>query len=188
MSKQIFLDIETTGFSREWDNIIELAAICIDTETQEIIDEFHEYIKPNKKIPANITELTGITNEQVSNCRNELLVLMDFVEWFYQLNPDSVVGHNCKSFDLSFIQEKCAKYNLHYDMSSIDIIDTLILARQLNKQGKISVANCKQVTIAEYFNINYVAHSAIEDIKALIQIYQKMKKLNQPVTRSQLGF
>ncbi len=74
----IFTDIETTGFSREWDSIIEIAAIAVDEDLNEI-DRFHEYIYPGKSIPAKITEITGITNEMVKEKRNEKDVMMDFL-------------------------------------------------------------------------------------------------------------
>lgn len=80
MSKYLFMDIETTGFSREWDYIIEVAAILYDTEEKKILSEFHEYIKPGKRIPAKITEITGITDFMVSNARSEIDVLTDYIE------------------------------------------------------------------------------------------------------------
>ena len=63
--KYLFFDLETTGFSREHNDIIEIAGILVDSETQQIIDSFHEYVKPRQRIPAKITELTGITNDMV---------------------------------------------------------------------------------------------------------------------------
>lgn len=184
MSKQIFLDLETTGFSRQWDYIIEIAAIIV--ENNEIIDHFHEYIKPGKKIPLEVVNLTGITNEQVSGCRSEKEVLMDFSEWVAIVNPDEIIGHNCKSFDLGFIREKSMKYG--YSWKEPVVTDTLQIARELNKCGKIKTENNKQPTLAAYFGIDYEAHSAIEDVRALISIYNKMLQLKQPPTRASLGF
>src|SRR6056297_2314193 len=79
--KTMFFDLETTGFSRQWNEIIEVAAVLYDEETGEEVGEFHEYIKPKKSIPAKITEITGITNSTVYNARCEKDVLMDFFEW-----------------------------------------------------------------------------------------------------------
>lgn len=188
MNKELFLDIETTGFSRQWDYILELAGIMYDEDNHRILDSFHEYIKPGKSIPLKITELTGITNIQVSHCRNEKQVLMDFTEWVAINKPNKIIGHNCKSFDLGFIREKSNKYYAGWNEDGIEIIDTLALARQLNKSGKISVDNCQQQTLAAYFNIQYEAHSAIEDVNALIKIYEAMQKLNKVTTRADLGF
>ena len=180
MNKILFLDIETTGFSRDWDEIIEIAAILIDGDTGKDIDSFHEYIKPYRKITPKITELTRITNAQVANCRNEAAVLMDFSEWITLSKPTIVVGHNCKSFDLNFLQARCAKSGVSWKQPE-NIVDTLALARQLNKVGAIHTENNKQPTLAAYYGIQYEAHSAIEDVKALIKIYNKMTNVEEDV-------
>lgn len=182
----LYLDLETTGFSRDWDYIIEIAGVLIRDDGS--IDQFHQYIKPGKKIPAQVVELTGITNEQVMNCPSEKRVLQDFVEWVCINKPTQIVGHNCKAFDLGFIRTRCGKYGINWKEDGIEIIDTLQLARELNKSGKIKTANCKQPTLAAYFDVCYSAHSAIQDVKALALIYKKMKELNEPPTRASLGF
>jgi DNA polymerase III alpha subunit (gram-positive type) len=99
--KLLFLDIETTGFSRRYDYIIEIAAIYYDTEEQKEIARFHEYIKPKKLIPANVEEITRITNAQVKNCREEVQVLEDFIKFIDKHNPESYVGHNIDAFDIT---------------------------------------------------------------------------------------
>ena len=70
----LFVDIETTGFDRRWDSIIEVAAILYNTDLKKQIITFHEYIKPYKKIPEEIEKITGITNAQVESCRGEFEV------------------------------------------------------------------------------------------------------------------
>ena len=185
--KQLFLDIETTGFSRDWNEIIEIAAVLYNSDTKEMIDSFHMYAKPTRGIPANITELTGITNDMVSSCPPEWSVLLDFCNWCDDHEYEELIGHNCKTFDLQFIDTKCAKYGIKWSSKNKSIVDTLVLARQLKKQNLINVENCKQTTIASYFNIDYTAHSALSDVRALIQIYEKMKVCGVP-QRSTLGF
>lgn len=180
MSKILFLDIETTGFSRDWDEIIEVAAILIDEATGKDIDSFHEYIKPHRNITPKITELTRITNAKVANCRSESSVLMDFSEWITLSKPDIIVGHNCKAFDLNFIQARCNKLSISWNAPA-NIVDTLTLARQMNKAGLIKTENNKQPTLAAYYGIQYEAHSAIEDVKALIKIYNKMTNTEEDV-------
>lgn len=185
--KQLFLDIETTGFSREWNEIIELAAALYDTEKQEIVDSFHMYARPTRGIPAAITELTGITNEQVSCCKPEWDMLLDFCDWFDSHKVDCIIGHNCKSFDLNFIQAKSDKFDLHWKGGTYPIVDTLAYARQLKKKGLLTTENLKQPTIAAFYGIHYEAHSALSDVRALIQVYQKMVESETP-KRANLGF
>ena len=187
MNKIMFIDIETTGFSRDWDYIIEIAAIIYNSEEKKELSRFHEYIKPDKSIPQKITEITGITNEQVKDCRSEFDVLTDFIEWVTIQNPNIQIGHNIKAFDNSFITQRCEKYKI--PMYNIQMIDTLKIARQLSKEGKIKVANHKQTTIAKFYNIDYIAHSAIEDVLANMKIYNKMTaETGVKTKRKKLGF
>lgn len=184
--KQLFLDIETTGFSRDWNEIIEIAGVIYDDVTNTILDTFHEYIKPQKGIPANITELTGITNAQVFDCRPEWEVLVDFADWCDKHAPDVYIGHNCKAFDLNFIAARCNKFHLQWNMPT-NIIDTLTYARQLKKKGVLNTPNMQQKTLGAHFGVIYEAHSALNDVMALIEIYKAMKKSETP-DRASLGF
>lgn len=184
--KQIYLDIETTGFSRDWNEIIELAAIWYDTDTKEIVDSFHMYARPVRGLPANITELTGITNDMVFGCKPEWDMLLEFCDWCDHHPADEIIGHNCKSFDLQFISAKCEKYSLSWNNSS-KVVDTLAYARQLKKKGLLNTDNMKQTTLGEHFGISYDAHSALADARALIKIYEKLQECEKP-SRTSLGF
>jgi DNA polymerase-3 subunit alpha (Gram-positive type) len=191
--KLMFLDIETTGFDRRWDFMIELAAVIYDSQGKKVLEEFHEYIKPGKTIPDKIVELTGITNRQVNTCRDEREVLRDFIEFVSIHKPDAIVAHNGDQFDVPFIKSKADYYFL--PMKDLSVIDTLKMARDLKPavtdltaQGRPSY---KQTSLAKFYNISYQAHSAIFDVKALILIYEKMKEVQRESVeskRKKLGF
>lgn len=187
----LFFDFETTGFSERWNEIIEIAGIVYDMEESAIIDTFHEYIKPQNRIPREIMELTGITNEAVESCRSEKEVLDDFVVFIMGQQIDAVCGHNCKSFDLRFLRAKSEKYGFPYEemIENKDIIDTYRIAQQYRRDGRLpkDIPSLRQPQLAEFYGIDYQAHSALEDVKALIEIYKKMTK--KPInTREELGF
>lgn len=185
----LFYDLETTGFDRRWCSIIEIAAILYNMDEHKILDTFHEYIRPIKPIPAQITELTGITNEMVANCRTEPEVVKSFFAFAMGTNWDAICGHNCKAFDNQFMRTKGEVYNLPWEevIAGKQIIDTYQLAKQYKKNGKIvGTSNLRQPTLAEYYGIDYEAHSAIEDVGALIKIYEAMT--SEKVSRENLGF
>lgn len=190
--KIVFVDIETTGFSREWDSMIEIAAITVDGDSFEELDRFHEYIYPGKSIPAKITEITGITNEMVAGKRIEEDVTVDFLTWLLDQEADYIAGHNYLAFDGQFFNTKAKKYGLL--VPEIEIIDTLRVAREkkipTKMKTKTGAYSYKQEALAEYYEIEYQAHSAIEDVKALIEIYKKMTSKTQSVSeaRKVLGF
>ena len=110
MGHTMFLDIETTGFSREWCSVLEIAAEIVD-DSGKVVDQFHRYIKPYGGVPAKITQLTGITNAMVAAEANEISVLTDFLDFVYGNGVDRIIGHNCKAFDLPFIAARLARCN-----------------------------------------------------------------------------
>lgn len=191
MAKLMFVDLETTGFSRQWDSIIEIAAILYDEEEDRIIDEFSEYIKPSKSIPSKITEITGIDDWKVRDALDEKTVLGKFLEWVYINKPSKVVGHNYISFDKTFLIEKFIKYD--YKMFDIEEIDTLKVARAKKVPVTIltstGLPSYTQESLAKFYGIEYQAHRAIEDVRALVKIYKKMTEIDSvKTTRDKLGF
>lgn len=172
----LFFDIETTGFSKEHNSIIELAGIVVDSETQETVDTFHEYIKPRDRITSQITQLTGITEAQVKNCPEIWEILPQWYLWLRENEVELAIGHNCDVFDKKFLDTKAKTYNIK-NYFDVPTFDTLKYARQLSKEGKIVTVNCRQPTLAEFFNIEYKAHNALQDALALKQIYFKMLEL-----------
>lgn len=191
MAKLMFVDLETTGFSRQWDSIIEIAAILYDEEEDRIIDEFSEYIKPSKSIPSKITEITGIDDWKVRDALDEKTVLGKFLEWVYINKPSKVVGHNYISFDKTFLIEKFIKYG--YKMFDIEEIDTLKVARAKKVPVTIltstGLPSYTQESLAKFYGIEYQAHRAIEDVRALVKIYKKMTEIDSvKTTRDKLGF
>lgn len=97
----IVLDIETTGFSRKDDRIIEIAADLY--KGGKLVDRFHSYINPGFHIPATITQLTGIRDADVENAPTIMQIRQNFT-LFIEKYP--LVGHNISSFDVPFINEQ----------------------------------------------------------------------------------
>lgn len=86
----VVLDLETTGYSpQKGGRIIQIGAVRV--VNGEIRDRFSTLVNPDLKIPKKITELTGITNEDVANKPTIYQVLPEF----YRFIGDAViVGHN----------------------------------------------------------------------------------------------
>ena len=75
----VVVDIETTGLSPQYDEIIEIAAIKY--KFGEKADVFSTLVKPEYKINEYITELTGITNEMVETAPKISDCITDFKEF-----------------------------------------------------------------------------------------------------------
>ena len=149
-------DIETTGLSSNFDEIIEIGACKIKNGV--IIDEFSSFVKPSVPISAFTTSLTSITQDDVRNADTIDVVLPKFKEFF---DGCILVAHNA-TFDNSHIYANLKKLNLYE--KPIPTIDTLQLFRL--KYGK----NLKKFgldAMVKFFDIVLVQHHrAVHDAKA----------------------
>lgn len=100
MPTLVALDIETTGLDHQKDAVLEIGAVRFNERRVE--DEFCTFVNPGRPIPAFITQLTGITNEMVSNAPPLSSVLGEVARF---VGDSLIVGHNI-SFDLSFLRRK----------------------------------------------------------------------------------
>lgn len=100
MDTYIALDIETTGFDSENDQVIEIAAIQFKDE--KIINTFNTLINPGIHIPSIITHITGIKDEDTGNAPTLDEVKEDLVKF---LGSYPIIGHNI-DFDINFLRQK----------------------------------------------------------------------------------
>lgn len=119
-SHYVIFDIETTGFSRTNDRIIEIAAIeYVDGQPT---NTFRTYVNPQRHIPNSITRLTGIRNSDVSEAPTIMEVKSDILRFF---GSATLVGHNIKTFDIPFLEAQ-----LNHSFSN-PRIDTLHFAKDV---------------------------------------------------------
>ncbi len=160
--KYTVFDIETTGFSRFNDAIIEIGAVRIENGSK--VGEFSEFVNPKRLIPARITELTSITDAMVMSAPPIEEILPKFLEF----SKDTIlVAHNA-DFDIGFIKENAYRQGLEFHDISID---SLGLARMLHPEYK----NHKLDTISKNLGVpSFHHHRAIDDAKATADAFQKL--------------
>ena len=96
----VALDIETTGLSSENDAITEIGAVRFSGRRVE--SEWSTLINPGRRIPAEIIQLTGITDAMVQNAPMIRDVLEDLDHF---VGDAPILGHNVR-FDLSFLSKQ----------------------------------------------------------------------------------
>lgn len=104
----VMIDFETTGMSPDQgDRITEVAALRI--QGGEIVDRYVTLINCNVRIPAFITQLTGITQTMVNHAPSVTEVmpaLLDFI------GGDYLAAHNA-SFDEKFLLAEAQRLGLN---------------------------------------------------------------------------
>jgi len=116
------IDIETTGLSPIADRIIEIAIYIHDGN--KIVNEYSTLINPERFISANITRITGITNEMVKDAPKFWEVAKEIVIF---TEGKSFVAHNA-SFDYNFVRNEFK--SLGYDFKR-DRLCTVKLSRKI---------------------------------------------------------
>ncbi|RSX55631.1 DNA polymerase III subunit epsilon [Bifidobacterium dolichotidis] len=117
----VALDLETTGFSPRYEDILEIGAVRV--RNGRVAEEFSQLIRPNKQISPKVEQLTGITLDTVRDAPEIGDVIGDFVHW---VGDDKLVGHNVR-FDVAFLAMAAMRTALgpqfrqpSYDTMSID--------------------------------------------------------------------
>ena len=163
--RYIAVDIETSGLSPVKDKIIEIgASLYVDGEIQRT---FSSLVKPQlASLPERITELTGITEEMLTNAPLESEVMEQFLEFVEEDVP--LLGHNIL-FDYSFLKVAAGRLGQNFERKGFD---TLRLARLCHPElpAKTLAAMC------EFYHIeNKHAHRAYEDAIAAAELFEKLK-------------
>lgn len=154
------VDIETTGFSPQTNNIIEIGAIKY--RNGKILDKFESYVFA-KEIPEKITEITGIDSSMVANAPMIDKVLREFKIF---LEDSIFLAHNA-IFDFNFINAQLAQTKI--PIMKNQVICTLALARKTIKAQKYGLE-----FLNGFLNINYpIRHRAYADCYIALRVFEE---------------
>ena len=161
----VVFDIETTGLRASHDAITEIGAVKICGRKE--VGRFETFVNPQRHIPENITELTGITDDMVKDAET----IDEVIKKFYDFVGDAVlVAHNA-SFDTSFIKQAASVNGLEFKFT---YLDTLELAR-CTVSG---IKNYKLDTLTKHFGVKLVNHHrACDDAAATAEVFLKLLEL-----------
>lgn len=153
----VVFDLETTGVEHD-DKITEIGAVrLVDGIATEY---FSTLVNPEKNIPQEVQDLTGITNEMVKDAPTFERVCGDFYKF---CRGTTLVAHNIE-FDSRFVKNQGAAIDYYFDNP---LMDTLFLARETLK----GMSNYKLNTLCEKFGIQFNHHRAYSDAYATSQLF-----------------
>jgi DNA polymerase III subunit epsilon len=103
IKQALFVDVETTGLDHQSHEIIELAMVPFtygpDGQVYEVKEPFQRFHQPSKPISAEITRLTGITDEMVAGHEIDPTEVEAFAQ-----DAVLVIAHNA-GFDRRFMEK-----------------------------------------------------------------------------------
>ncbi|MFB5662721.1 PolC-type DNA polymerase III [Alteribacillus sp. HJP-4] len=118
-------DTETTGFAiGSRDRLIEIGAVQV--EGLEVTDRtYHTYVNPNRDIPREITNLTGIRQEMVKKAPHALDAIEDLFAFIEENESCGWVGHYL-AFDELVLKKELQRWKYTFEEPiSIDTLDMI---------------------------------------------------------------
>jgi len=144
LKEAFFIDIETSGLSREYSDIISITILMSENNIWCVHQIFCEY-----KIDES----------------EALKYLKDLVK-----TKKYIITYNGNSFDIPFLISKYKKYEIVYDFNVFIKIDLYYWMRSL--KYKLEIENLKLKTVEKYFNIKREDTLNGEDIITLYEAYR----------------
>ncbi|MBQ1388913.1 MAG: type I-E CRISPR-associated endoribonuclease Cas2 [Clostridia bacterium] len=165
VTSYILLDIETTGLSKEKDDILEIGFVKISGG--KIISQ-RSFLINVEKIPDEIVKLTGITPEMVQSEGVDLKTALE--ETFDIIDDKNVLIYNA-DFDLGFLKKGAESCDV--DLPDIHLLDVFELAKKMIR----SAPNHKLETVAVQLGIEKKQnHRAVEDCLLMNEVYLKLNE------------
>jgi ATP-dependent DNA helicase DinG len=156
----VAIDLDTTGLDAERDAVIEIGAVKF--QGQEVLDEWSTFIDPGRPIPAYVTHLTGIKQEDVTGAPMLRRVLPDLRRF---VGGHHVLGHNVR-FDLGFLHR-------HGALLENTVIDTYEIASALLP----TIERYNLGALARELDIRvHAAHRALDDAYLTFSVYAMLWK------------
>jgi DNA polymerase-3 subunit epsilon len=154
----VVIDFETTGLDTTRDEVIEVAAVKFRfsrrDEITSVADTFQAFNEPSAPIPAEIVELTGISDAMVAGHKIDAAALERFVS-----DANIIVAHNA-DFDRKFAERSWAFFaQKHWGCSSSEI--------DWKKHGFGGAKLGYLLADAGFF---HGAHRAIDDCQAVLEL------------------
>lgn len=171
MTRQIFLDTETTGLDpKQGHRIIEVAGVEM-INRRPTGKHFHRYLNPEREIDAGAVAVHGLTTEFLQDKPHFADIADELLEF---LTGAELVIHNAP-FDIGFLNSELTQLK-RPPMSEYcpDVLDTLKLAKDLHPGQKNNLdALCRRY---EVDNANRTLHGALLDAELLASVYLGMTR------------
>lgn len=144
LKQSVFLDIETTGLSRQFSDIISMTILLYEENVYKIYQIFCQY---------------SVDEPQA------LKTLKDLIK-----NKKFIITYNGNSFDIPFLIFKSQKHGIDIKLDSMIKIDLYNYLRQV--KNKVEIPDLKLKTAEEYFKIHRTDTLSGEDVTVLYEAYR----------------
>ena len=158
----VVFDLETTGLDLVNDRIIQISYIKVSPDGTEMRE--NHYVNPMKEIPAQIVELTGITNEKVANAPTFKELAPQLAQVFAGCD---FAGFNSNHFDIPMLAEEFLRVGIDFDFSNSRLIDAQTIYHKMERRN---LAAAYKFYCGRKMEDDFKAHSADQDTEATYRV------------------
>lgn len=158
----VIFDLETTGLDMVKDRVIQLSYIKVYTDGRE--ERGNELINPEKHIDDIITQLTGITNEDVKDkpTFKQIAKKMETV-----FSGSDIAGFNSNFFDVPLLAEEFLRAGIDFDFSKCRLIDACTIFKKMERRN---LASAYRFYCGRKMEEDFEAHRADQDTEATYRV------------------
>ena len=158
----VIFDLETTGLDLVKDRVIQISYIKVSPNGDE--ERGNEIINPEKPIPDFITQLTGISDDDVKDKPT-----------FKQLGPAlaekftgcDFAGYNSNHFDIPLLAEEFLRAGIDFDFSNCRMIDACTIFKTMESRN---LAAAYKFYCGRKMEDDFKAHRADQDTEATYRV------------------
>ena len=158
----VIFDLETTGLDLVKDRIIQISYIKVNPDGSE--ERGNELVNPEKPIEPMITQLTGISNEDVKDKPTFKQLGAALADKFTGCD---FAGFNSNHFDIPLLAEEFLRAGIDFDFSKCKMIDAQTIFHKMERRN---LAAAYKFYCGRKMEEDFEAHRADQDTEATYRV------------------
>ena len=158
----VIFDLETTGLDLVKDRIIQISYIKVSPNGDE--ERGDELVNPERPIEPIITQLTGISNEDVKDKPTFKQLSQKLADKF---NGCDFAGFNSNHFDIPLLAEEFLRAGIDFDFSKCRMIDAQTIFHKMERRN---LAAAYKFYCGRKMEEDFEAHRADQDTEATYRV------------------
>lgn len=158
----IVFDLETTGLDLVNDRVIQISYIKVHPNGKE--ERANLLVNPEIPIPAFVSDLTGIKNEDVANAKPFKQIAANLEKIFKGCD---FAGFNSNHFDIPMLAEEFLRAGIDFDFSKCHLIDAQNIFHKMERRN---LAAAYKFYCGRKMEEDFTAHRADEDTEATYRV------------------
>ena len=160
----VVFDLETTGLDLVNDRIIQISFIKVLPDGKEEGENI--FINPEKPIPTEVTQLTGISDKDVTDAPTFRQKAKELADRFAGCD---FAGFNSNRFDVPMLAEEFLRAGVDFDFSKSRLIDAQNIYHKMERRN---LAAAYKFYCGRKMEEDFEAHKADQDTEATWRVLQ----------------